>query len=134
MIKKRQEIKTKNIDPSKIIIKNYNYPIFCFKHLHKDYHLDKCISQEKQSFIEQIIYISQFSWQTLQSSPRHGIGCEKININSLKSELPNSIKFTEDINHLLAFRFYNKMPFIGYRNGFIFHVIFIDREFKLYKH
>ena len=96
-IKKISTKGTKNIDTSKIEVRNYDYPIFCFKHLHKDFHINKCI-------------------------------------DSLNCELPHSIKSTEDVKFLLAFRFDQMKPFVGFRNRFIFHVLFIDRDFTLYKH
>jgi hypothetical protein len=35
---------------------------------------------------------------------------------------------------LLAFRAYDLVAMVGYRKGRIFHVVWIDREFKLYAH
>ena len=77
---------------------------------------------------------AQGTWRVLQHSDRHGSGCEKIRLNSLKSELPVSISSMEDVNFLLAFRFDGLKPFVGHRNRFIFHVLYIDRDFTLYKH
>jgi len=125
---------TKNIDTSKIEVKNYDYPIFCFKHLHKDFHINNCTANEKQCFLDKIILMSQMDWQVLQCSNRHGIGCEKKNVDSLICELPYSLKSTEDVKFLLAFRFDKMKPFVGFRNKFIFHILYIDRDFTLYKH
>ena len=133
-IKKIKVQTTKNID-NKIEVDNYDYPIFCFKHLHKDYHLDKCDTSEKERFIEKIIQMSQLSWQILQHSDRHGLGCEKIRLNSIRCELPISIKAMEDVKFLLAFRlFSDKRVIVGHRNRFIFHVVYIDKDGTLYKH
>jgi len=135
MVINKVQIKgSKNINAQNIEVKNFDYPIFCFRHLHKDFHLNKCTDFEKQCFLEKIISMSQLTWQVLQCSDRHGIGCEKISIDSLKCELPHSIKSTEDVKSLLAFRFDNMKPFVGFRNRFIFHILFIDRNFTLYKH
>ena len=134
-IKRIKTQSTKNIDASKIEVDNYDYPIFCFKHLHKDYNLDNCNPSEKQRFIERIVQMSQFSWMVIQHSDRHGLGCEKIYLNSISSELPSSIKDKEEVKFLLAFRlFHDKRVIVGYRNRFIFHVVYIDKDGMLYKH
>lgn len=111
---------------------NIHHPVFCFKHLHTKYNLSKCTDKEKKCLIEQIALISQKTWDELVLTQRHGIGCEKIEIKSLKANIP--VSFTDDVKHLLAFRFDGKKPFVGFRNGFIFHVFFIDRDFTLYNH
>jgi hypothetical protein len=108
------------------------YPVFCFRHLHKDYHIDQCNEKEKKQFMDQIIQISSTSWEKIQLAPKHGIGSEKINIKAIKSTIPTT--FTIDVEHLLAFRFDGMKSFVGYRERFIFHIFFIDRDFTLYSH
>ena len=109
-----------------------DYPIFCFRHLHKDYDLNSCNDSEKKSLIEKIVTLSQLSWSEIQLSPRHGLGSEKISIGSIKPSLPAFI--TDDVGSLLSLRFDGKKPFIGLRIRFIFHVIYIDRNFSVYSH
>ncbi|MDR1918140.1 MAG: hypothetical protein LBQ65_00660 [Tannerellaceae bacterium] len=109
-----------------------DYPVFCFKHLQRDYHLNKCTADEKKCLIEQIVLLSQKTWDEIQLSPRHGSGSEKIDIKSIKAPLPMS--FTEDVKHLLALRFDGKKAFVGFRHKFIFHIFYIDRDFTLYNH
>jgi hypothetical protein len=111
---------------------NINYPVFCFKHLHRDYHLSNCSDSEKKNLIDQLIQISSYTWEQLQLSHRHGVGSEKISISSIKTKLP--LSFTEEVKNLLAFRFEGKKSFVGFRNGFLFHIFFIDRNFTLYDH
>jgi hypothetical protein len=94
--------------------------------------LDKCTNEEKRKFIEQVVKISSMSWEQLQLAPRHGLGSEKIFPGSIKSAIPGDLR--DEVNMLLAFRFDGKKPFVGFRNGFIFHVFFIDRDFTLYNH
>jgi hypothetical protein len=122
----------KFIKKSKLSPETINYPVFCFKYIHRDYHLDKCTNDEKRKFIEQILLISSNSWEQLQLAPKHGVGSEKISSNSIRANIPNH--FSEEVGTLLAFRFDGKKPFIGFRNGFIFHIFYIDRDFTLYNH
>jgi hypothetical protein len=124
--------KGKFVKTSGLLSETINYPVFCFKYLHKDYHLDKCTNDEKRKFIEQILRISSMSWEQLQLAPKHGTGSEKISPHSIKTNIPNH--FSEEVGTLLAFRFDGKKPFVGFRNGFIFHIFYIDRDFTLYNH
>jgi hypothetical protein len=118
--------------PVEIQIQDFKHPVFCFKYLHKDHNLDKCDPDERRSLIEQVVRLSQLEWQTLTTTHRHGMGSEKIAVTSIKPNLPNFI--TEDVSFLLAFRFQGLKPIVGHRNKFIFHIIFIDRDFTVYKH
>lgn len=82
--------------------------------------------------MEKLVKLSQLSWIDIQNSPRHGLGTEKIAINAIKPNCPEFI--TEDVSFLLALRFDGKKPILGHRNKFIFHVLFIDRDFTVYNH
>lgn len=79
-----------------------------------------------------MVLISRLDWQDLQLAPKHGVGSEKIRRDSIKAEIP--YKLTDEVKELIVFRFDGKKPFVGYRNKFIFHILFIDRNFKLYDH
>ena len=108
------------------------HPVFCFRYLHKDYHIDKCETDEKISLLERIVKLSGLTWQEIEYSSRHTFGSEKIHRDAIKQDLPNEI--TDDVPFFLALRFCGKKPFVGFRNKFIFHVLYIDRDFTLYKH
>jgi hypothetical protein len=115
-----------------ITITNYQYPIFCFKHLHKDFNFDICTNEEKCEFLNQISMLSKLTWQEIQTSHKHGLGSEKINIDSIIPSTPGFI--TPDVKHLLALRFSGKKPFLGIRNRFILHVIYVDPKMEVYNH
>ncbi len=76
--------------------------------------------------------LSQFSWDEIKLSGRHGIGSEKINRKSIRPSIPREI--TPDVDNFLALRYSGKKAFIGFRNHYIFHVIYIDSDFSVYKH
>jgi hypothetical protein len=71
------------------------------------------------------------TWNEIISSPRHGVGYEKIAHDAIRSPIPTHIK--SDIN-LIAFRFCAKAPMVGYREENIFHIGWLDRDFTLYSH
>lgn len=67
----------------------------------------------------------------LRLANKHGSGCEKIDTKAILAAKPTHL--AEDITYL-AFRFYGKAPMVGYRDGRTFHILWLDREFKVYKH
>ncbi len=79
-----------------------------------------------------ILYqLSQLTWSQIKASPRHGLGYEKIDRNAIKSSIPIHIK--DDVN-FIAFRFCGMAPMVGYRDGAVFYIIWLDRDFTLYPH
>ncbi|MEB3162346.1 MAG: hypothetical protein VKK80_03880 [Prochlorothrix sp.] len=106
-------------------------PLFSLQFLNQEYGLSACTQEEKAAFADTLYHLSQLSWTEIISAPRHGLGCEKIKRNSIRSAIPAHI--TEEVN-FIAFRFYGKAPIVGYREGNIFHLIWLDRNFKLYDH
>lgn len=122
LVKKHQNIH--NFD-------NIEYPIFCFRYLHKNFDLSNCTNDDKKALIERICKLSQMSWLEIQMADRHGLGSEKIKQSALKTTIPKHI--SKDID-FLALRFNGLKPIVGYKNGFIFHICFIDSKFTLYNH
>lgn len=86
----------------------------------------------KQAFADAIFKRKDITWKDLRSLPRHGLGSEKINTNSIKAPLPHFI--TEDQETLLAFRYNGKKAMVGYRVRDIFFVLWFDPQFQLYEH
>ncbi len=37
-------------------------------------------------------------------------------------------------DHLIAIRFHNKKPMLGFRQGYIYHIMFLDCKMNLYDH
>ncbi|MHB1664946.1 MAG: hypothetical protein ACYCT7_06765 [bacterium] len=120
-ILKQPETNTINYDDEK--------PVFSFKFLHSEYSIVNCTNEEKLSFLQTMYNLSNFTWKQIKQKPRHGLGFEKI--NNIKCQLPSQI--TDDVK-LIAFRFHDKAPMVGYRKSDIFHIIFFDRNFTLYDH
>lgn len=117
---------------NEVIKSDIDYPIFCFKHLHRDYGVDMCTKDEKAALISKMATLSQLTWSQIQLAGKHGLGAEKIKRNAIKASIPSFI--TEDVDDLFAIRFKGKAPIVGHKSGSIFHVIYIDRTFTLYSH
>jgi len=110
-----------------------NYPIFCFKYLHKDWGFNTLMPAQALDFCKALQKRAQLSWQDIMQSPRHGLGTEKIPLTAIKAGSQDAL-LTPEVTDLLALRFSGKAPFLGLRRGAIFHVLYIDAHFKLYKH
>lgn len=106
-------------------------PVFCFKYLYAD-SLKKCSSNDITQFVKKLHRLSQLSWNQIHSAQRHGLGCEKIPRHCV-SDAGCPPHLTADIS-FLVFRFDGLAPMIGYRSQRIFHIIWLDRDFTLYKH
>lgn len=106
-------------------------PFFSLRYINKDYSISKCTKDEKSALIDTLYQLSQLTWSQIQASPRHGLGYEKIEQSAIKSSIPSHI--TADVN-LIAFRFCGMAPMVGYRDGAIFYIIWLDRDFTLYSH
>ncbi len=123
-----------NVDDS--ILNKPDYPIFCFRHLQKDYNIEKCTRSDKsfpKQFLKKIDLISKLSWVEIQFADKKGNGTEKILLNSIKPKIPSP--FTKDVKFFLSFYFNGrKGRIIGHRNKSLFHIVYIDTQLKVYKH
>jgi hypothetical protein len=106
-------------------------PTFSLRYLNKDYCLSKCTKEEKAAFADKLHKLSQLSWQEIMQADRHGLGFEKIAHSAIKTSIPAHLG--EDVN-IIAFRFAGKAPMVGYRDQATFYVIWLDRDFTLYRH
>lgn len=108
-----------------------NYPVFCFRHLQPLPNKDHKFYCE---FIERLKKLSNLDWKTIDVTQKHSFGTEKIPISQIKPQLPNFV--TPEITHLLVFRANgDNRPFLGLRNGSIFHIVFIEERFNdIYNH
>jgi hypothetical protein len=116
-------------------ITSYNAcnPVFSLRHMRKKYNLSKCTSEEKQAFVNQMIILSQLTWVKIIQSGRHGLGSEHISQDAISGdEIPKDI-IKPDTN-LLALRFDGKKAMVGFREKDIFHILWFDRDYTLYKH
>ena len=115
----------------------YDYPVFCFKYLHKEYDIDKCcIKSDKKflrGFVKKLKLLSDLTWSSIKLSDRTGHGAEKIAKNSIKVSIPASI--TNDVEEFLSFYFAgDKGRIIGFQDSNIFHVVYIDTDLSVYNH
>ncbi|MGP2880864.1 hypothetical protein [Serratia marcescens] len=106
-------------------------PVFSLRYLQRDFCIDCCEKNEKAAFADKLFKLSKLSWADIRQADRHGLGTEKISRDSIKAAIPAHI--TPDVD-FLAFRFCAKAPMVGYKIGSVFYILWLDRNFKLYKH
>ncbi len=113
-------------------------PVFCFKHVHKNYNLGRCCDESSPRYIKGLLkkleVISQNTWDQIQLAPRKGSGTEKISRNSISVGVPSTI--SPDVKDFLSFYFSgDKGRLIGYRGkDTVFHVVYIDTKLNVYSH
>lgn len=107
-------------------------PKFSFCYLESSHCITRCQKDEKAGLADKLYRLSQLSWAELKQQGRHKLGFEKISRDSIRAGIPGHI--TEDVDHFLAFRFDDFKAMVGYRLGSTFFVVWLDRDFKLYKH
>jgi hypothetical protein len=106
-------------------------PKFSLEYIQSSYGLRECTKEEKAAFIDCLHEMSQLTWQQLHQAERHKQGYEIINRDAINTGIPSYI--TED-TQILAFRFSDKKPMVGFRRDEVFFVVWLDRDFTLYKH
>jgi hypothetical protein len=133
--------KIKNIEkssPGKLTVqesKDYNkyYIIFSLERIVSgNYCFSELQNDDKKQFAEAIFKRKNMTWDDILKAHRHGLGNEKISVDSVKQEKPKFI--TADTSYYLAFRFNGKKAMVGYRQKNIFYVLWFDHNFTLYNH
>lgn len=106
-------------------------PIFCLRHVAAGWGVCDCEREDQAAFALTVERLCRLTWQQIRSAPRHGAGTEKVSKNALRAPVPPSI--TDDVE-FLALRFSGKKAMVGFRSYEVFHVIWLDRAFRLYDH
>ncbi|EJA7721898.1 hypothetical protein RLV03_000378 [Salmonella enterica subsp. enterica serovar Benin] len=140
MSKSKGKLKQRDKDSSKTVglsveecanLIDNSPPTFSFRYLQRGYCIDCCEKNEKAALADTLFRLSSLSWAQIRQSPRHGLGYEKIARSSIKAAIPGHI--TEDVD-FIAFRFCKLAPMVGYRLGGTLYIVWLDREYKLYRH
>jgi hypothetical protein len=107
-------------------------PLFSFEHIQNgDFCITCCETSEKAALSDKLYRLSQLTWADIKQQHRHKLGFEKISRSSITAEIPPHI--TPDMD-LIAFRFDGMKAMVGYRQLAVFHILWLDRTFKLYPH
>ena len=106
-------------------------PAFSFEFLQDSHCITVCSQEDQRAFLDTMRNLSQLTWQQIRSTQRHGLGSEKIYRASFTVKIPDYI--SEDVT-FIAIRFSGKKPMVGFQDGRIFHIVWFDKNFTVYKH
>ncbi len=106
-------------------------PKFCLRHMVPGYSVEDLQTEDKAAFASALFKRAKMTWDELRVAPRHGLGYELIGGDSLKVAIPTSVVVTEEVR-IMAFRFRGKAPMVGYKDGDVFRIIWLDHDFSVY--
>ncbi len=109
-----------------------NNPLFSFEFLSSDYCLSLCTKAQKVQFVDRIRVLGSQTWGEIKLKHRNSGGFELIPKNEIRSSIPKII--TQDVDKIHVFHFGDHIPLAGTRQKEVFYIIWIDRDFTLYKH
>ena len=91
-------------------------------------------SQFFVDFLKRLKMLSGLEWNTLWTTQRHGLGPEMIGRENLKPSVQKLVP--EDMKNLIVLRATDdNHAFLGYRDGNVFQVLFIEYAFgDIYNH
>lgn len=107
------------------------YPVFCLRHLQAGYDIDDLDKDDQHHFIKRLRHLSKMEWPAVISAPRHGVGKENISRRAIRVAMP---KLIADGTVLWALRYAQRKAMVGWRDGDVFHVVWIDHNFSVYNH
>lgn len=119
--------------PADAIAINYNRepPIFSFRHACKGWQIADCSTEQKASLADTIHLLSSINWQDIYNAPRQGHGSETLSQEVIDATIPTIV--TPDTT-LIGVRFHNRSRMVGFREGAIFHIVWLDHNMRLYDH
>ncbi|PND52554.1 MULTISPECIES: hypothetical protein [Rhodococcus] len=87
--------------------------------------------QQCRSFLVKWEKRAKLTWTELQSHDKHGLGTEKLPSRIIKPSPPEEL--AQD--RYTVFRHDGNLPFVGFRAGDVFHVLWIETRYSdLYNH
>jgi hypothetical protein len=106
-------------------------PLFSLADMQAGYCVSDCDREHQAGFAVALWERSKMTWLEITLAPRHGLGIEQINRTALKQPIPR--KITPDVD-FIALRFHGNAPMVGYRDGRIFHILWLDHDLSVYDH
>ena len=109
------------------------YVSFSFRHIveHEDYCLHRCEVKLRAGILDHLHKLSKLKWADILQAAASGLGAEKIDQQQLHTKVPAHI--TQEVPIYVVHTF-QKVPVAGYKEDAVFHLVWIDRHFKLYDH
>ena len=110
---------------------------FSFEYLHDFGFVDaKLDGSFFISFLSRLKKLGSLGWAEIAKSHRHSFGFETIKVSALQHAAQEKMNRYPDVTKLYVFRATgDNHAFLGYRNGNVFNVLFIEYAFDdVYQH
>jgi len=95
------------------------------------YSVPCCGPDNRAALADRLFRLSRLTWLQIRQAPRHGLGTEKIAREAIKPAIPANV--TDDAQ-LLAIRYNGLHPMVGFRDGRVFNILFVDHTMDCYPH
>lgn len=105
-------------------------PVFSLQHTVPGYCVADCNHEQKIAFANTLLQLGKRTWLQVMQSDKHGSGSEKIPRRTIKVRIPANI--TEDQEFFTVVRFFGKCPMIGYVDGGVYYLVWLDRNHDIY--
>jgi hypothetical protein len=109
---------------------NKDVPFFSFLHLQSGHCVKSCEADDQVAFAQKLQELGSLTWAEIIGSGRHGLGKEKIPACQIQKSIPIGVPKDK----LIALRFSGKKPMVGFREGRVFHILWLDHKWDVYKH
>ncbi|BBY22694.1 hypothetical protein MSTO_28990 [Mycobacterium stomatepiae] len=107
------------------------YPVLCLRHLQPGWGFEEAAADQCQAFLIKWAKRASFTWTELVQHHKHGLGSEKIPRSKINPQIPPHL----ELDDYVVFRHQQNLPFVGFRSGDVFHVLWVEREYnELYQH
>ena len=119
-------------DPEPASVPKSGHPLLCLRHCRSGWGVEELRPEQCQQFLIKWNKRAKLTWDELVQHDRHGLGSEFIPAAKIKpSPPPDSIKR----DRYLVLRHDGNLPFVGFRTGDVFHVLWIEKKYnELYDH
>jgi hypothetical protein len=123
--------KIRDVDSDKI--NEIDYPVFCFRYLEQVSIKGSRDLAFFTNFLQRLQRLSRLSWVEISKEPVHGYGTEEIPVEQL---IPQPCFIIQGREKLTVFRANSdNRVFLGYREGIVFHIVYIETRFgDIYRH
>lgn len=95
------------------------------------YSVKECDVGVRAALANKLFELGQLTWsQIVENDRKGGMGHEKMD----KDELRAPVSHISEAVKILVFRFFSEYRLLGYREGRVFHILFVDSKLTIYKH
>jgi hypothetical protein len=101
------------------------------RHIQPRFGVEEMTEKQRSEFLVKWAKRSAFTWQELTQQQKHGLGWNDLDAKAIKPSIPSSLKQ----NKFMVFRHERNMPFVGFKAGDTFFVLWIETKWnEVYDH